>query len=215
MPRTLHNDMKTAAAAETGEIFHLFDLGFSGGTLYLTDASNDVTWNSNAYVAIGGLSYDAIQETSVLGAQTVRLTLDGVDTSIITRILQQNYIGQTAIIRFAHMATDGTITSNPVIVLQGLMNAAFEVRESFGDRGGGSASVTTRLVSPFAIINKLNGIRASVASHSAVYPGDTFFRHMPDPAAGNMWGNPNPVHIGGGGGYYGGRSGGDGGLGEG
>ena len=116
MPRTLHADMKTAAAAETGEIFHLFDLGFSGGTLYLTDASNDVTWNGNAYTAIGGLPYDAVQETTVLGAQTVRLTLDGVDTSIITRILQQNYIGQTAIIRFAHMATDGTITSNPVIV---------------------------------------------------------------------------------------------------
>ena len=207
MTRTLTAAMKTAAAAVTGEIFHLFDLGFSGGTLYLTDASNDVLWSGNTYTAIGGLGYAAVQENTVLSAQSVRLTLDGVDTSIITRILQQNYIGQTAIIRFAHMATDGTITSNPVIVFQGLMNDAFEVRESFGREGGG-ATVTTRLVSPFGIAKRTNGIRATVASHSAVFPGDTFWRHT-EKVSGRppLWGNPAPGAVLGGGGSGGGGGG--------
>ena len=208
MTRTLHNDMVTAAQAVTGEIFHLYDLAFSGGTLYLTTAPNDVTWSGNTYTATKVL-HDPVPESTELGAQSVRLTLDGVDTSIITRIRQQNYIGQTAIIRSGHIASDGTIVTNPVIVFQGQMNAPFEARETFGREGGGS-SVTTRITSPFALINKRNGIRANVASHSAVFSGDTFWRHVANiGVTGVKWGNATPVTIGGAtfGGGGGGREG--------
>ncbi len=207
MTRTLTAGMKTAAAAAEGEIFHLFDLGFSGGTLYLTDASNNVTWSGNTYTSIK-IRHDPVQETPVLGAQLVRLIFDGVDTSITARIRQQNYTGQNAAIRFAHMASDGTITADPVIIYQGLMNAAFEVRESFG-RQGGTASVSTRIVSPFAIINKRNGIRANVESHAAVFSGDKFWRHVANiTGQGVRWGNAMPVVVVGQGGS-GGAGGGD------
>ncbi|KKK49208.1 hypothetical protein LCGC14_3137370, partial [marine sediment metagenome] len=127
--------------------------------LYFTDAPNTVKWNGKTYSSVSGLSFDPVQETTQFGAQSVRVTVSGVDTSVLTRILQQNYVGQSAIIRHAHIASDGTITSNPVIVFQGLMNAAFEMQETF-DPDGGTAKITTRLVSPFAIISKVNGIPA-------------------------------------------------------
>ena len=53
MTRTLTAAMKTAAAAVTGEIFHLFDFAFSGGTLYLTDAPNEITFDGNIYSPVG------------------------------------------------------------------------------------------------------------------------------------------------------------------
>ncbi len=207
MTRTLHADTVTAAQAATGEIFHLYDLGFSDGTLYLTDAPNDVVFSGNTYTATK-VSHDAVPESTTIGAQAVRLTLDGVDTSITTRIRQQLYTGQTAIIRQGHIDTDGTIVSNPVIVFQGQMNAPFEVQESFAREGGG-ASVTTRIASPFAIINKRNGIRANVESHSAVFSGDTFWRHVVNiTGQGVRWGNAMPVVVVGQGGS-GGAGGGD------
>ena len=204
MTRTLHADMVTAAQAAAGEIFHLFDFEFSDGTLYLTDASNDVTWSGNTYTSVSGLSHDTIQETTELGAQSVRVTISGVDTSVMTRMVQENYVGQTAIIRHAHIASDGTITSNPVIVFQGLMNTPFEMQETF-EREGGSATISTRLVSPFAIISKVNGVRSNVPSHQKYYPADTIMRHLANisdqPV---MWGNATPVLFSGGGGGGGG-----------
>ena len=206
MTRNLHANTITAAQAATGEIFHLYDLGFSDGILYLTDAPNNVTFSGNVYTAIK-VSHDTVPESTTLGAQAVRLTLDGVDTSITTRIRQQLYIGQTAIIRSAHIDTDGTIVSNPVIVFQGQMNSQFEVNESFAREGGG-ASVTTRIVSPFAIINKRNGIRANVESHSATFSGDTFWRHIANiTGQGVRWGNAMPVTVVGQGGSGGGGGG--------
>ena len=208
MTRTLTAGMKTAAAAAEGEIFHLFDLDFSGGTLYLTDASNDVTWSGNTYTAVA-VSHGPIQETPVLGAQSIRLAFDGVNTSITTRIRQQNYTGRNATIRFAHIASDGTVQVDPATTFQGLMNASWEVRESFG-RKGGTASVSTRIVSPFAIINKRNGIRANVERHAAVFPGDMFWRHVANiTGQGVRWGNAMPVTVvgqGGSGGNIGGDS---------
>ena len=200
MTRTLHADTVTAAQAETGEIFHLFEFAFSGGTLYLTDASNDIVWSGNTYTAVDGLSHDAVQETTQFGAQSVRVTVSGVDTSVLTRILQQNYVGQSAIIRHAHIASDGTITSNPVIVFQGLMNAAFEMQETF-DPDGGTAKITTRLVSPFAIISKVNGIRSNVSSHQKFFSTDTFFRHLSNITDQPVfWGNASPIYLHGSGG---------------
>ena len=204
MTRDIHADTITAAQAAAGEIFHLFELRFSAATLYLTDAPNDVVFSGNTYTAIAGLSHEAVQETTELGAQAVRITITGVDTALITRVLQQNYVGQTAIIRHAHIASDGTITSNPVVVFNGLMNAAFEVRESF-TRSGGISTVATRLVSPFAIFNKLNGVRSNVSSHQKYYTSDTFWRHLANASdTGVMWGNTTPVFLHGSGGSGGG-----------
>ncbi|KKM68395.1 hypothetical protein LCGC14_1461270, partial [marine sediment metagenome] len=136
-------------------------------------------------------SYDPVQETTRLGAQSVRVSMSGVETSVLTRIQQKNYIGQTATIRHAHIASDGTITDDPVIVFQGMMNAPFEVRESF-ERDGGTSQISTRIVSP--IINRTNGVRSNVPSHQKFYSADTIMRHLANISdVPVMWGNATPV----------------------
>ena len=172
MTRTLAVGMVTAATAATGEYCYLLSFAFSGGTLYLTTASSDIDWNSNTYQALGGIGFEAVRETREFSDQSLRVTLDGVDQTVVNKVLQQNYIGKTATLHLAHF-TDGAIIADPVQLWSGYMNAAWQIRET-----GGSSRITTSILSPFVIFRQTRGIRANVASHSSVYPGDTFWRHL-------------------------------------
>jgi hypothetical protein len=190
--------MVTAATAETGEYCYLLSFAFSGGTLYLTTASTDIDWNGNTYQAIGGLTFEAVRETREFTDQSLRVTLDGVDQTVITKVLQQNYIGQTATLHIAHFSS-GAIISNPVQLWSGYMNDAWQIRESHS-RGGGTSRITTSIVSPFVIFRQTRGIRANVPSHSSIYSGDLFWRHLLSIQGRPIyWGQAAPIEIGAGG----------------
>lgn len=194
MTRTLTGSMVTAATAETGEICYLLSFGFSGGTVYLTTASTDIDWSGNTYQAIGGLTFEAVRETREFTDQALRLTLDGVDTTIIGKILQENYIGGTATLHVAHFSS-GAIIADPVQLWSGYMNDAWQLRESHG-REGGTAKVTTSILSPFVIFRQTRGIRANVVSHSSIYSGDTFFRHLQAIQGRPIyWGQAAPISV--------------------
>lgn len=176
MTRSLTASMVTAATAGTGEYCYLLSFAFSGGTLYLTTASTDIDWDGNTYQAIGGLTFDTVPETRELVDQSVRITLDGVDQTIITRILQENFLHRAATIHLAHFSS-GAIIADPEQVWAGVMSEGFRVRES-SNRDGGTTRVETAIMSPLVLFRQTRGIRANVASHSSVYSGDTFFRHL-------------------------------------
>ena len=176
--RGLTAGMLTAVQADTGEFFHLISLAFSTATTFLTTAANDVTWSGDTYTAVGGaLHFDAVQEGLALQAQRVRLTMDGVDTTIIVDLLSQNFIGRTAKIYLAHFGSDGTITADPYLLFSGVLNDRMEVEETF-DRKAGTCTVRTTITTPLTRFGEVRGIRSNEASHSHHFNGDTFFRHI-------------------------------------
>lgn len=197
MTRTLTAAMKTAFAAESGEAFHLFELNFSGGVQRLTDGSNTITWDGKTWTAVGGhLRFDAVQEVTTLTGQGVRITLDGVDQTVISALLSENYIGRVARIYRGHIGTDGTIIADPVELFNGLLNSPFEIRED-----GETVKVTTFVVSTLTRLRQRRGIRANVASHQQHFPNDTFFRHITAANARQpFWPGRPPRDPGGGGG---------------
>ncbi len=174
--RSLAAGMVTAATAETGEYCYLLSFAFSGGTLYLTTASTDIDWSGNTYQAIGELTFEAVSETRERTDQAVRITWAWVDQPAIARIRQENWLRRTATIHIAHFSS-GAIIADPVQVWSGVLSEAWRIRESW-NREGGSTSIETGIMSPFVVFRQTRGIRANVPSHSSVYPGDTFFRHL-------------------------------------
>ena len=201
--------MVTAAAAEDGDLLHLISLAFSGGTLFLTTAPHDVVFDGDTYASVGGhLGFDVVQESGDLTGQGVRMTLDGVDQTVISPLLAQNYIGRTAIIRQAHMDSAGVLVVDPVILFEGLLNSSFRVVESRNDDGG-TVVVTTTVVSPLVSFRQRRGIRATLASHQHHFSTDTFFRHISTISSRKVyWGRPD-VSTGGGVGGSGGGTGDD------
>ena len=195
MTRSLTAGMVTAATAETGEYCFLLSFAFSGGTLYLTTASTDIDWNGNTYQAIGGLTFNAVPETRELTDQSVRITLDGVDQTVINRVLQENSLNRDATIHLAHFSS-GAIIADPEQIWAGVMSEGFRIRESW-NRDGGTTRIETAIMSPLVLFRQTRGIRANVASHSSVYSGDTFFRHL-QAIAGKDLGSWGVARIGGG-----------------
>ncbi len=199
MGRTLTAGMVTAAAAEDGDLLHLISLAFSGGTLFLTTAPHDVVFSGDTYTAVGGhLGFQVVQESGDMTAQGVRMTLDGVDQTVISPLLAQNYIGRTAKIYQAHMDSAGVLVVDPVLLFEGLLNSSFRVAES-RDGDGGTVVVTTTVVSPLVGFRQRRGIRMTLASHQHHYPGDTIMRHVSTISARKgYWGRADSSGSGGG-----------------
>jgi hypothetical protein len=96
--------MQRAILATTGEVFYLFELNFSGGTLRFTTTGHDLSWSGQTWTALGGhLSFDGVQEQSSLRGQSVPITLDGVNQTVISALLGGSYIGRTAKIYVGHI----------------------------------------------------------------------------------------------------------------
>ena len=179
MGRTLSAGMVTAAAAEDGDLLHLVSLAFSGGTLFLTTAPHDVVFSGDTYVAVGGhLGFDVVPESGDLTGQGVRITLDGVDQTVISPLLAQNYIGRRARVYQAHMDSSGVLVADPVLLFEGLLNTSFRVAESRDPDTGGTVVVTTTIVSPLVSFRQQRGIRMTLASHQHHFPADTIMRHI-------------------------------------
>ncbi len=179
MTRSLTASMVTAAQAAEGEVFHLISLAFSGGTIYLTTAPHDITWSGDTYTAVGGhLGFEVVQETTDLTGQGVRLTLDGVDQTIISPLLSQNYIGRVARIYQGHIDSSGDIIADPEEIFNGLLNSAFEIDESRDPESSGTVIVRTTIVSPLVSFRQQRGIRMTLASHQHHFSNDTIMRHI-------------------------------------
>ena len=210
MTRALSAGMVTAAQSDEGEVFHLISLVFSGGTIFLTTAPHDITWSGDTYTAVGGhLGFEVVQETTDLTGQGVRLTLDGVDQTIISPLLAQNYIGRTATIRQGHIDSNGDIVVDPEEIFTGLLNSRFEIDESRDPESSGTVIVRTTIISPLVGFRQRRGIRMTLASHQHHFSGDTIMRHISTISSRKVvWGRSD-VSSGGGGG---GGGGGDGGI---
>lgn len=182
MSRTLTAGMATAIAAERGEIVHLFELAFSGGTVRYATSSANVSWGGHSWIAIGGaLYFEPVQESGDLSAASVNLVLSGVDQGIVAIMLAQNYIGRAAKVYLGHLdPTTAAVIADPLLIFSGLLNGGFTVREVRGqDVGGtGTCEVIARCVDRLAELDQRKGFQTNMTSHNAVHAGDRFFEYV-------------------------------------
>jgi hypothetical protein len=194
--RTLTTAVASAVSAVTGEICFLISLPFSGGTVYLTTASRDVDWNSQTWSAVGGaLTFEGVRETSDLGGQSVKITLDGVSQVAIAAFLAEHYIGRLAELYLVHFAADGSVIADPIKIFAGYMNSKWTVNETITEEGG-YGTVSTVLSSPIVMFRQVRGMRAAPDSQQDAFSGDTFMEHifaLPDGDIG--WGIYQPRQL--------------------
>ncbi len=200
MTRTITASMSAAFVLQRSEVVHLLSMAFSGGTVRLTSAPQDISWDSQTWSAVGGaMSFESVQETADLAGQGLRFILDGVSQVAITAFLAEGYIGRLARLYRAHIDTDGTIIPDPLTLFHGYMNNAWEVSEQWdSDFVGSVSTVKTTFVSPLAKFDQIRGIRADLPSHQRHYSGDLFMRHIAKVTEGDVgWGvyRIHPTHI--------------------
>lgn len=172
------------------EFAYLYELVHSGGTIRLTNASMDITALTFLWSAVGGsLIHGAIQESSDRRSQGVELQLYGVDQTIISAILNNNFRGYPFKIYLIHFDPDTGVQGTPDLLTEGRQNSDFKItedRDPTNQESGGRVNVTTRITSDLAEIDQIVSVRCSVVSHEemirrsgVVSPVDTFFDRVP------------------------------------
>jgi hypothetical protein len=168
MSRTLGSEYQTQISAEVAKCVRLLELAHSGGTLWITDSSDDIDALGFTFTALGGhFQVGQISETSDLSGQGVPLVLDGVDQTIIAAVLANDFRGREARIWNAHIKSDGTLAdAAPELEARGFMNAAWRYKENRGEGvRAGTAKVETRIVSRLTELNRVRSVRTNTASH--------------------------------------------------
>ena len=181
-PRTVAGTMLAdLGATNAGGGILFIELDFGSGTQYLTNAPVNISWNSQTWVAVGGaIAVAGTQERWEPGS-SARLSLSGVDPSILALVLGVQSRGRLCKIWWAHYdQTAGTILADPVLLFAGLMSDAFDITESHDpNTGAGTVDIATRISERVSDVGRLRGIRTNVHSHQASgIPGaatDTFF----------------------------------------
>jgi hypothetical protein len=193
MARTLTTAMQTAISAKEGYADVWFiEIAASNTTLRYTTAPSDVSWNSLTWTGIGGLiEFDPPPETTDPSGQSLRLTLSGVDTAMITEVLTYNLRGRTCRLYWGQILTStGVVVVDAIEVFGGLMNASWEISHTPSDQGTrGTVSVSTTIVSEMARYLFRRMLRTNTASlrqlqaRGGVFDSsnpDIFFQTLPD-----------------------------------
>lgn len=181
--------LNSTVGAERSEYIWMYRLEYSGGSVYLNSGSRDVSFEGNNYVAAKGiLQHDSISETGDRRAQQVTLRLYGVEQSILSTILSNNFRGRRAWIYLAHYNPDTGVLGTPDLLFVARQNGDYKVTEERNAEGEltGTVSVETQLVSALGSLEHTNSVRANPISHqemlrrAGVTPtNDTFFERVP------------------------------------
>jgi hypothetical protein len=183
MPRQLSADAQQKIAALSNISTHLvelvFDTGAANETVRLTTASQRIVTSgldgvpNDEWTAIGFASggspvgIGTIQETDDLRAQSVEVSLNGVDPSAIA-IIQNNFFrGRTIRIWKAYMNPSTGGISSAILMWSGYQNEPWEITET-NDFDSKTVTVSTRSVSRLAILARTRPVMTNVSSHSSM-----------------------------------------------
>ena len=154
MARTLSAAMQTAISAKEGYAdVWLLQITSSNTTLRYSTAPSDVSWNSQTWTGIGGvIQFDPPPETSDPAAQSLRLTLSGVDTGVISQVVTYNMSGRDFKLYWGQITTSsGVVVVDPIEAFSGLSNSVWEMEHTPSDTNSrGTVRVTTTMVSEMA-----------------------------------------------------------------
>ncbi len=180
--RNISSAVEQQILATSSKSAHLLEITFNDGTedqvIYLNTSAWDITTNNagsdipnETWVGLGlpggqtPLGIGPVQETSENRSQQVEITLDGVDQNAIAAISQNFFRGRTVRI-WKVWFENGQIVASTMF-FSGYQNDNWEVSESSSD-GFNTVTVSTRLVSRLAVLQKTNAVLTNVRSHNAM-----------------------------------------------
>ena len=94
MTRSISTDFSNQLTSSTVRPFYAVSIAFSPNKLNIWTGYNDVFIDSETYVGTGNLlEISEIEETSEVKANGIRLTLSGIDSSILSEVLTEDSHG--------------------------------------------------------------------------------------------------------------------------
>ena len=176
---------QTEIVKSQSQPIHLIDVVFDDTTHRLTDAFITITYDGNAYSALGYLlNFSVIEETSEILANRLSIQLSGVGSTYINEVLTPDYIDRQVIIRKGFLNSSNALIADPIIIFDGRMD-----NPSISENGSdGSATVTITASNQFINFSMINGRYTNNASQQLFYDNDNFFSYASEINKDVQWG---------------------------
>lgn len=192
MSRTLDAALATEVQAQHIHKVLMARLDFST-PVFVHSGYGVITFESNDYLGIGTLgSVSGIEESEDLTPTPVRLTLSGIESSLLAYALDATEYGSEVTIYEAARNDDGTLIGSPQIIYRGTVENTEAVR-------GTDNSVVVVVQHVLQALNEKSGKRYSDAYQQSQYSGDVAFEFIALMADIKLrWGAPRTSTSGGG-----------------
>jgi hypothetical protein len=122
MSRNLTTAVSNQLSAGELQPFFAIKLNFDSGSLKLWTGYGDITVDSETYTGGGQfLGISSVEETVEVAARGVTMSLNGIDASLITLALTENYQTRSAKV-FLGVISSGAVVADPYLVFDGRMD---------------------------------------------------------------------------------------------
>lgn len=153
--------------------FVAIDLAFDSGAVRLWNGYTDLDIGGNTFIGAGSfLSVSSVEETAEIAARGITMSLSGIDASLISIALQENYQNRIAKVYLGAIQSNGTIQSYQLF--SGRLDV-MNIEES-GETATISVSAENRLID----LERPRTRRFTSEDQKALFPGDLGLDYVND-----------------------------------
>lgn len=172
MSRDLTANMVTEVTASQLSPIYLFDMTLPSGNIRLWTGIGDLIYDSNTYTGAANLiSLAEIVETQSIEAQGVSITLNGLNSTILSTVFDNvsQLQRSTVDIYFAALDSNGALIADPYKIFTGIPDTT-DISES-----GDTASITVNTESILIGLKRTKVRRYTPEDQKEEFAGDLFF----------------------------------------
>ncbi len=173
MSRTLTTAAANALAAEIVPCLLLVELDWPSGFVRVNNSAVTFSWAGSDWLGLANLgSLDAIAENADMEMSGVNLTLTGIPSAMISRVLGEHYQGRDCNIWMAPLSADYAVLADPVLVFPGRIDTAIITL-------GATASIQISAENKMADWDRARVRRYTHEDQIAEYPADKGLEFVP------------------------------------
>ena len=176
MSRGLSSAVLSALSASTVRLVTFAKLSFDSGTMYVHDGLGTYTWGSQNWLGLGDFGgISTVEEGAEVSPYSLNLTLSGLDSSLISETLGENYYMREVDIYLGLLDGDDALIDTPTKIWSGFMDV---MSLSAGASGGDSITLTAE--SEMSKFDRSANLRYTDTMLKKRNSSDKFFEFLKD-----------------------------------
>ena len=182
MARSLTTAVKNELASDQLNPIILIYLNIDGGQRY-TDHYKDIIYDSNTYSASSlFLGLSDISESSEVAVDSITLGFSGADQSIISLILNNDYMEKEAEIYRGFLNSSQSLIADPFLLFKGRVES-FNIDEDIN-----TSVISLSIASHWSDFEKIKGRKTNTTSQQLYFSGDVGFDYASQTTQDIKWG---------------------------
>lgn len=178
MSRSIGTDFNSQLSSDLIRPFYAISVGFKDSTLRLWTGLGDLTFDSNIFIGSGNLlSISNINETADIRASGVKISLSGLDSSILSSSISQDSEGGLVKLYFGVLTTtnnETVVVDTPYQLFEGSLDT-IQVSET-----GESATITVTVENKLIMLERPRNRRYTDQDQKNLFAGDKGLEFVDD-----------------------------------